>query len=81
MIKAKVLEAPESRKTSCGEYCGHTAGVGDHWCTYLIGGTRVCHIRVNRAQHLTLDFLPNLGLFNVTRDDILLTNFGLWWVE
>lgn len=41
-IKKKVLDAPRSRaETDCGEYCGHTAGVGDLWCTWLLSNTRI----------------------------------------
>eukprot|EP00887_Chlorella_sp_A99_P007455 scaffold2.g7455.t1 len=78
-IKERVLDAPASRGLpGCGEWCGARGGVGDLWCTHLLGGTRICHIRANRAQHIIYDFLPNLRLFNVSRDDILITNFGLW---
>lgn len=34
--------------------------------------------RVNRGYHLKDDYLPNWGMFNMSRSDIVVINIGLW---
>jgi hypothetical protein len=46
-------------------------------CTYLVGGTRVCYLRINFGGQL-LRHLQHLHLFNARRTDIVEMNFGLW---
>ncbi len=57
---------------------GYCCGVEVPICTHLVGGTRVCHVRVNKAFHLLDDYLPNLDLLNVSLSDYLVLNVGLW---
>ena len=45
-------------------------GVEQPSCTRLLGGGRVCHMRVNRGDHM-LHVLRGLHLLGATRDDIV----------
>ena len=52
-------------------------------CTHLLAGTRLCHGKVHYAQHFLQRYLPQLGpggLLNASSSDLLVINFGLWWV-
>jgi hypothetical protein len=55
--------------------------MGEDWmwglCTYFVGGTRVCYLRINFGGQL-LRHLQHLHLLNVKKSDIVEMNFGLW---
>lgn len=47
------------------------------WCVRLLGGTLLCHFRVNVVGHL-LHVLKNLDVLSVRKQDIVSFNIGLW---
>jgi hypothetical protein len=52
-------------------------GVELPFCTYLIGGARVCHFRINKGDHM-LKIHQKMGLLNVSMHDVWWWNIGLW---
>lgn len=48
-------------------------------CTHFLAGTRVCHARINKGDHM-LHVFRNLRWLNVSRDDVFIFNIGLWCV-
>ncbi|EFN59141.1 hypothetical protein CHLNCDRAFT_137966 [Chlorella variabilis] len=52
-------------------------GVAPPMCTTFVGGTRVCHARINKGQHM-LHYLKNLKALGVGSRDIWTFNVGLW---
>ncbi|KAL4448513.1 hypothetical protein ABPG75_005732 [Micractinium tetrahymenae] len=54
------------------------AGEALPFCVRLLGGTMLCHMRVNFGDHM-LHFLRNLEVLNARKQrDIVSFNFGLW---
>lgn len=54
------------------------AGEGLPFCVRLLGGTMMCHMRVNFGDHM-LHLLKNLDILNARKQrDIVSFNFGLW---
>ena len=50
-------------------------------CTLLVGGTRLCMQRANRANLMMDWVLPTLLALNLTRTtDYMILNFANWWV-
>ena len=53
-------------------------GVEMPFCTYFIGGTRVCHIRVNKGEHLLNHYFKHMHVLGVEQRDIWHFSVGLW---